>query len=284
MALNSNALTDYATVAADLGLSGSTDQSLIERFINVASGAISRFTMRDLEYQATVTESVALPGGPKLLLQRTPIVLVTSIVVTQGADPIDPSEWYVYDAEVGIIWRDAGWPWSAQFRPDLNFTRDQMPGLENKVGTVVYSGGYITSPQAYGAAAWPGATTAVVLGTLARPSAHTTQLWMATVAGTSGGTEPSWPSSPSVGATITDGGVTWTYQGTAGSTGSAGTAVTLPPELEEAAIITTKAMYRERKDNPNVTREGLLGVTQEVSRDWLPRQAQALAMPFKRWM
>jgi hypothetical protein len=65
------------------------------------------------------------------------------------------------------------------------------------------------SPSA--AIAWQG-TTAFVTGAFVRPTTtQTNLLYIATVPGTSGGAEPAWPTTS--GATVVDGGVTWTAAG-----------------------------------------------------------------------
>lgn len=68
----------------------------------------------------------------------------------------------------------------------------------------------ITTPAS--ATAW-GASAVKVLGALGRPAAVNGSLYQATTAGTTGTTEPAWPTG--AGGTVTDGTVTWTCLGAA---------------------------------------------------------------------
>lgn len=278
MGLQANALTDYATVADELGITSPTDQAKIERAINAVSAAIEQYCNRKLTYLANITEKKAMYGDCRLLLDRYPVSVLGSAETSMG--DVDPTEVRIYDADAGIIWNDRGWPWSAYLRPGVTqLTLERELGTENKLATVVYAGGYITGPQAYGTQpAWPGAAQSVVPGRLISPSGQPTQLWQAApttlnVDGVTGSSEPTWGSSPTQGDTVTDGTVTWTYLGTRGSAGSLGTAVTLPADLERACLIGVKAMYLERLENPNVKSESLLGAsyTYTDQRGGLPR-------------
>jgi hypothetical protein len=294
MALAANALTDYATVAAELGLGGATDQALIERLIGAASGALDRFCERGLAYQVGIVEPAPMYGSPKLLLQRTPLVAVGQVLIDGAALAGTDYDLATYgDREQGYIWRDAGWQWSALLRAGrfvANLTADQSPQTEKKRATVNYAGGFITPPQAYSVSAWPGAFAAIPVGTLClgNGAGALAQVWVASPvdplqALTTGAAQPTWTASPAVGATIADANVSWAYLGTAGAAGARGTAVSLPPELEEACIITAKAFYRERRDNPNVKSESMLGVSMSYDRSGgLPQQAMDLASHYRR--
>lgn len=289
MALSPTALTDYASVALRLGLSGTADQALIEAFIGEASDALETFCGRAFTYQPDHADTLPAMGGPKLLVERTPVYAMASVVV--GGVTVDPSEYALQDAQAGIIYRRGGWPWTARFRGDLNFTNDKQPGSEEAEVVATYPGGFITPAQAYGAAGWPGAAQAVALGALLKdPNGG---LWMGIAAGVTGGTQPTWANPPAAraritqvgiasGSTQTDGSVTWMYLGTAGSAGARGTAPTLPADLERACFLTVAAAYRERKDNPNTTSESVLGVSMSVERVDLPPGAQALALRYAR--
>lgn len=279
MAINPNALTDAATIQARLRIAAGTDQALIEQLINEASDAIEKLTQRKLSYLDVVTESLPLMGGPRLLLSRTPLVAVASI--TRNGELVDPTEYAIDDANAGQVYRDRGWPWSAQLRPDLNFQLDQQPGTEKKNNTVaVYSGGYVTGVQV-AAANTPGwVTGAQAYGKLIRPGAHPTQVWEATTAGAAAGVEPAWPASPVVGQTIVDGGAVWTFTGILPAVGLART---LPSDLERAALLATVAWYRGDGRNKNIKQETVGKASRTYLQGDLPAEVVELAMRYARW-
>lgn len=57
------------------------------------------------------------------------------------------------------------------------------------------------------------ASTAKALNDQVRTTAHDGQAWQAQGAGTTAATEPTWPASPTLGATIVDNDITWEYVG-----------------------------------------------------------------------
>src|SRR5437868_4896076 len=99
MSLAASALTDYATVAAGLGLTGGADQALIERLVNVASGALERYCNRPLAYLAGIAEPVRMQGGPRLLVTRTPVIALGQVTVDGAA--LDGADYYLDDAFAG---------------------------------------------------------------------------------------------------------------------------------------------------------------------------------------
>jgi hypothetical protein len=292
VALALYALTDYATIAAEIGLSGSTGQALIERLIGVASSAIDRATRRRLLYQAGIVEKAAMQGRAGLILDRYPLVVLGAAADDRG--PVDPSELSTEDADAGILTRSTGWPWSANLRPGLSLlTLDRDAGTEVKSATITYAGGYITGPQAYGARTWPGSTKSLAVGTLCKPASPSpAQLWRAQPATVNvdlvtGLVEPTWPSSPEVGDALTDGALVWVYLGLAGAAGDRGTAVSLPDELEQACVVEVKARYYSRNRDPALKSEAVGAAsksydTKAADASNLTADAYALCLPYKR--
>lgn len=289
MALATYALTDYATIAASLRLSGGLDQTLIERFIAVASSAIERVTNRRLTYAPGLVELYATYGSNKLLVERSPILALGAASDPNG--PVDTNDIRIDDIAAGVLWRDSGWAWSASLRPGVSLlTLDRQAGTEQKLASITYAGGYITGPQAYSAAAWPGSTTAIPVGTLLIPASQPLQLWQAmattlNVGLVTGAVEPTWGASPIAGYTTkTDGTITWIYLGTSGAAGARGSAVTLPDDLEQAVVVTAVAAYRTSKRDPSIKSESMLGVsyTYGDKAHGLPDQAYTTALAYAR--
>lgn len=157
MSLDPNALTDAATVQARLRLAGGTDTALIEQLIDEASSEIEAFTARKLSYLDVVTDNIAPRGGPRISVDRTPLVSIASITdAVQGL--VDPAEYAIDDPDIGTIYRERNWLASAQLMSGLNFDRDPEPGTEKRTLTVVYAGGYLTGPQVAVGGAYAGQT------------------------------------------------------------------------------------------------------------------------------
>lgn len=313
MGLAPNSLTDYETVAAELGLSGTTDQALIWRLIGVASSAIEAFTRRELLYQAGLVHRLAGQNTPHLLVPRMPLAVVQQVALQRGVQvlPADGTDYVVDEWKAGCIYRRGIWPSTALRQPGLNFTQEPAPGSESADIWVTCAGGYLTGPQAAALGAWPSSRT-LAAGALIKPTGKD-QVWVATPttageAATTGAIEPTWGSSPLVGDTLTDGTVTWTYLGSAGSAGARGTAgmtevlldqggavVALPQALEEACVVEVKARYIARRRDPSVTGEsvgsaskqygaasGQVWTAQSSGNGTLHAAATALAAPYRR--
>ena len=102
--LQSNALTTLAIANADLGVSG--QDTTIERYINIASNMIEQYCRRKFQKATVTSEKYRAPNDTRLILKRTPLVSITSIVV-DGAT-VAAADYEIEDADKGFVWRDAG--------------------------------------------------------------------------------------------------------------------------------------------------------------------------------
>ncbi len=144
MALGVHALTKFETVRDELGLSGTGDQTVIERLINAASEAIERFCQRHFERDTAIVEDLKGFGDERLVIRQPPLNTITSIetrdYVTGTLAAIDSTEFEVEDSEGGLIFRRAGWAHVARRRPDI--AQDKLPGSEERYIRVTYDGGF----------------------------------------------------------------------------------------------------------------------------------------------
>jgi hypothetical protein len=211
-------LTLASTVAGDLGV---TADATVDRVVSAASRAIARYCGRVFEKATGIVEYPAGYGRPLLLLDRAPILGITSIV--ERGSTVDPS---LYEAkgsnlDGGIVYRLQG-VWANTARLDgritdtlaLNQGRSGVDGI-----TVTYDAGFVTPGQ-------------VAIGLFP--------------------------------------------------------AVTLPEDVQEAAILTAVAMYRRRGIDPNVASESLgdwsvsyQGTNTAIGRGGaIPETAQALVASY----
>lgn len=161
MALSIHALTTWETMQAELGLSGTSDQTVIERLINAASEEIERVAQRHFEYVAGHAERVAGHGTNLLIVSHAPIRSVAAIDYIDGAGLVSHSyastEYAIHDAKAGLVaWTGgtdvlrgnvSGWPWTADAAGDT-IRGEPLPGSERKALRVVYDGGWVTPEQA----------------------------------------------------------------------------------------------------------------------------------------
>ncbi len=135
MTLSSHALSTVAVVLAELSLDDGASP-IIERMINAASDFIEKIAGgRCFEYQAAISEYRKGTGNTRLLVERTPIVTLTSIAIydQDGAldETLETDTYNIERASSGIIYREDGFELS-----------------DRKKYRVVYNGGWVTPAQA----------------------------------------------------------------------------------------------------------------------------------------
>lgn len=143
-------LTTPATVALELGVSAADPR--LPRLISVASDAIAAFLNRQLHYIAGMTELVQGFGRPRLLLNVSPIVSITSITLPDGTVVTD----YIRENDkAGILYRRSGWASTALARGGLPPQNDVAPGTQEPAISVVYSAGWVTPAAVAGVRSLP---------------------------------------------------------------------------------------------------------------------------------
>ncbi len=156
MALSSHALTLTDTVKDELGITGSTLDSVIERLINAASREMERIAGRHFERVTAQQDMVASFGSTKLILPRAPVSSVSAIAELDIEGNVvltyDASTYRVDDAEAGLVERPQGWDSTAQMAWGVRL--HALQGSERKSIRVTYDAGWITPWQED--AAYPG--------------------------------------------------------------------------------------------------------------------------------
>lgn len=189
MAANAADLCLSSTVAADLGVA---DDATVQRCVTAASRAIARWCGRTFEHSAAIVEYVPGFGRPYLILERPPIVSITSIVELGAEVDAANYESVGKNAEAGMVRRKNGGVWAntARLEGRITDTPGHNDGETGDAGiTVTYEGGYVTPGQ-------------VAIAPAAGP-------------------------------------------------------VTVPEDLQEAAVIVASAFYRRLNRDPNIASESL---------------------------
>jgi len=145
MTLSDAALTDLSTALDELGLTtdGGAQDARLERYIEAASAGVASYCNRTFERDDAITEKVAGNGRPRILLDRTPLLSITSITIDSSTVASD--EYEIERALVGSIYKESLWPADASMGHWI--TKDPIAGSEDQNITVVYSGGYVTRKQ-----------------------------------------------------------------------------------------------------------------------------------------
>lgn len=143
---NTIALTTLDLVKAELGiaLATTTYDTVIERQILAASQAIENYCGRKFRKE-TLTEKYAGTGTQRLLLERTPVVSITSI--EDDGSEIDADTYEIEDADAGIVWGESSWTRRGR---TIGIAADFVPGTGQKLIEVAYSGGYVLPGDSVG--------------------------------------------------------------------------------------------------------------------------------------
>lgn len=142
MALISQALTTLSDAKAIAGISGSTDDALLELLINSASISISGFCDRQFGRQ-DYTEYIPASGRQALLLRQWPIAAVSSVSDNGVALVLNTD--YRLDAQDkarGQLYRENGWSGKYMVR---GMTDD--PAASARIISVTYTAGYYLPGQ-----------------------------------------------------------------------------------------------------------------------------------------
>lgn len=130
-------LTTRDIVKEELGITGTSEDQLIDRLIDQASDFIVSFTGRWF-VKETVKETIPAYGFHYLRLTRTPVVSLTSVKFS-GYD-IDPSSVLIYDAKAGILYKKDGPFTSTQYL--VHDVETRLAGYGNPLWEFVYTAGY----------------------------------------------------------------------------------------------------------------------------------------------
>jgi len=148
VALSTEALTTLAVVLdeVDIAAADATKEQRArpERYIESASSLVASILQRPVVYAAGAVEHCRGYGGARLLLRRTPVVAIDSIVLDGVTLDADGHE--IEDADTGMLFRAAGWPDTAMVT--VTPSGHTAPGTEAPAIVVTYDAGWVTPGQA----------------------------------------------------------------------------------------------------------------------------------------
>jgi hypothetical protein len=128
---------------ADLGITGHTLDTALERRILAASALVERYCNRAFRRTVGKVEKLAGFGTTRLLPSLTPIEAIASI--TFDGAIVDPLSYEVETDSGGLGWAiyaESGWLWTAPGVQTISEMPVPLPGAERKVYAVTYTGGF----------------------------------------------------------------------------------------------------------------------------------------------
>lgn len=233
----SSALISLSQVKLYLSITDTSLDTLYAQIITDASSAMIEFIgvhPGRQRYQETGHGD----GSTRRYLSRLPVepgtlsITLDGDALVEGVD--ETTEWSLEEPSTGRVYRQSGWPVSSTTTYNL---------------TYIYYAGFLLPDQI---TTWA-ATTAHTAGSWVRPiSAVAPSLFRfeCTTAGTTGASQPVWPTT--LGGTVTDGSVVWTARA----------AQELPPVVSQWCYAEFLRQLKSRKMTPGVSSRAVEGVTE----------------------
>lgn len=137
MALAANALTTVAALESLIGITPGSATARCEQVINASSEAIENYCGRKFGRVVGQVDNRAGYDNDRLYLSRNPVESVAS--VTFDGSAVDASSYTLFGEE-GYLYRRLGWGSTARW-PSM-IAPMPLPGTEEKVIAVTYTGGY----------------------------------------------------------------------------------------------------------------------------------------------
>lgn len=218
-------LAVLADVKSELGITDSSQDTKLGRLIAAVGSAVAGPEgMRRPPWRQTYVERCNGTGGSLLHLHRWPVESVTSVTYgTTSPATVTASDYSIALEHRSALYNANAWERSSWSSPT------PFVGGELYDYAVTYVAGWLMPDQI---ADWA-ASTAKTAGAWVRSTNDATLLrFECTTAGTTAGTEPTWPTT--IGGTVTDGTVVWTAR----------EAAELPDDLREAATYGAAELYR----------------------------------------
>lgn len=131
-------LLSLPSYKAAIGTTATSDDGIMQSALDRATALIEGYVGYPLRRQV-YEETVAGYGGNELLVSRTPVRSIESILY--GEELVASTSYFVDGG--GLIWRNDGWPWTAAVQYDM--TAHVAPHSELRSYTVVYEAGYCTA-------------------------------------------------------------------------------------------------------------------------------------------